>query len=113
MPKPIRIVTDPGLIAVAHLVRLLQHGNKDMKELAEGCGLSYLSVSRYCAAMHRAHAIHIRGWKRDQRGFPTIRIYEMGEGIDAKPQIVTKQEKARRQRVKRQQIKRGLFKLSK
>lgn len=108
MPKAVRIVTDPTLIAVGHLVRLLQHGDKDMKELAEGCGLSYLTVQRYCAAFYRAGAIHIAGWRKDGRGAVRIRIYQMGEGIDVPAPIVNKVEKARRLRVHRQDMKAAL-----
>lgn len=105
MPRKPRIVTDPNLVAVANLVHLLERGMHDMRELAEQCGLTYLSVSRYCAAFHRARAVHIAGWKADPRGAFTIRIYELGEGVDAIAPAVTRAEKARRMRIGRKKLR--------
>lgn len=111
MPKKCRIVTDPNLLAVAHLVAALELGTLTMHELADRCGFSYLTVNRYCAAFHRAHAVHIAAWKPDGRGAYTIRIYKLGGGVDAIAPIVGKQEKARRLRLTRaalrDQLQRG------
>lgn len=109
MSKPTRIVTSPTVIAIAHLVLLLQRGMLDMHELADGCGLSIFTVNRYCAAMHRAGAIHIASWRKDARGAQTIRIYLMGEGIDAVAGLVDKREKARRMKVRRRELRNAFF----
>lgn len=105
MPKPVRIVTDPTIIALANMMHLLQHGTRDMKQLAEETGLNIHTVERWCAALHRAKAIHIATWQKDARGSQTIRIYEMGEGVDAVPKIVTRAEKARRLRAARRRLR--------
>lgn len=108
MPKKCRIVTDPNLVAVANLVALLERGVLTMHELAEQCGLSYLTVSRYCAAFYRTHAVHIAAWKQDGRGAYSIRIYRLGSGVDAVAPVVDRREKARRLRLARRELREQL-----
>lgn len=97
--KPVRHVTDPNLIAIAHLVRLLQDNTTlDNRALAEECGLNYLTVCRYTAAFRQVKAARIVRWKEDPRGAPTIRVFALGGGPDARPLVETPAQKMRRMR---------------
>ena len=102
MPRPVRIVTDPNLIAFGKMVKMLldQPGLWDNHWIAAETGLTYLTVCRYTAALYRAGAVHICNWKADPRGALTIRVFRMGEGIDAKVPKETDAQKHRRLRRK-------------
>lgn len=77
-------VTEPNTLAVANLVKLLAEGTRSCQELADECGLGRLTVYKYCRALHQVGAIHIAMWEKDGRGKDSIKIYQLGEGRDAK-----------------------------
>lgn len=110
MPKKVRIVTNPNVIAMARLVSLLQDGTLTCRELAEETGLTYAIACRYCAALHRAGVAHIATWEQDGRGAFTIRVYKLGRGKDAESKPRDRAEKSRldRQRAKDLNIARAL-----
>lgn len=87
MPRPSRTVTEPSVLAIARLIKLLARGDLSMTELGELSGLSMSSVHRYCGALHQVKAVHIHAWRRDGRNAQTIRLYMLGEGVDAEPVV--------------------------
>ena len=107
MPKPVRRVTAPNLIAIAQLVRLLIDGTRTIAELAEATGLNINTVQRYCGAFYRARATYICNWRLDSRGAYSIRIYQLGDGADVAAPKQTSLSRAASMRDERKAAKAG------
>lgn len=71
-------------IAIAELMLGLQDGCHTMQELSDMCGLSIQTVRNYCKQLHKRSLVHIVDWREDKHGGRTLRVYELGEGIDVK-----------------------------
>lgn len=101
MPRAVRRITNPDLIAWAHLVRLLgvdwSPGRSNI-ELAEATGLTKITVDRYCAVLHQAGAAHISRYDIDRNGRQTIRVFRLGRDDDAVPNIRPRHVRAKAQR---------------
>jgi predicted ArsR family transcriptional regulator len=70
-------------IMLALLVRELQPGEYTCAQLAERIGLHPLTVRDYVKAMHNAKVVHLARWAPDSRGRMCVRIYKLGQGVDA------------------------------
>lgn len=92
-------------MAFAQLVKLLLEGTYTCTELAEMTGLHYVTVLHYTREMHRAGAVHIGSWEKDNRGRDLAKIYKLGEGNDKKRQRKTQAERQIAYRAKKKQIK--------
>lgn len=46
-------------------------------------GLAKPTVTRFIRELQGAKMVHVGGWARDARGYPTIEQYRWGDGIDA------------------------------
>lgn len=46
-------------------------------------GLAKPAVTRYIKQLHAEGMVHIEAWGKDPRGYPTIRLYVWGQGVDA------------------------------
>jgi transcription initiation factor IIE alpha subunit len=68
----------------AKMIRLLEQGKYSIQDIADELGLHYMTVSAYLAALHKERAIHIHAWGRDAKGRPCIKIFILGDGLDAK-----------------------------
>lgn len=93
-----------GALTSALLVKHLLEGIYNCQELADLTGLHYVTVLEYTRAMHKVGAIHISSWDKDARGRDIIKIYRIGEGVDAKRQRFTPAQRQARTRAKRQQV---------
>jgi hypothetical protein len=80
--KPIRHITDPNLIAVAHLVKALSQG-ATAKQMVEASGLNVATCNRYAAALHQVGMAHIERLLPDSRGLYKTRVWRLGPGEDA------------------------------
>lgn len=88
----------------AQLIKLLFEGTYSCQELADLTGLSYCTVLDYTRHLHRAGAIHISSWEKDNRGRDVTKVYKLGAAKDAKRQVKTKAERAAAYRRKKRQI---------
>ena len=101
MPKPVRRVLNPDLIAWAHLIRILNDPRSPgytNRKLAKKTGLNYLTVCRYTAVLHQIGAAYIARYEMDARGAQTIRVFRLGQDDDA---IIPKRSRAVRARAQR------------
>ena len=77
--KPVNV----GAMTYAKLIKLLSNGTMSMREMAEETGLHYMTVQGYIAALHKEKMVHIIAWEKDAINRNSIRIYMLGEGVDA------------------------------
>lgn len=99
MSKAIRRIKTPDVLAHALLVKgLIDNIDRDNHQLAEYCGLNYLTVCRHTAALHQVGAAHIHDWKPDGRGAFTVRVFRLGKADDAVAPVRTRAQRAREQR---------------
>ena len=99
--KTIRV----NALAVGHMLRGIQDGCHTLYELAEMSGLQYQTVLHYCNTLHKLKVIHICDWREDVRGARTLRVYAMGDDLDApKPKRKTDKEVCARYREKCRQL---------
>jgi hypothetical protein len=73
-----------GAISYGAMCKLMCEGVYSCAEMAELTGLHYVTVLQYTREIYRAGASHIASWETDARGKDCIRIYKLGEGVDAK-----------------------------
>lgn len=97
--KKIRI----NAMTFAHLVDGLLIGGS-LAELAEYCGLHYVTTCRYVRELRKRGVIHVESWQKDSRGYNTIPVYLMGRGKDAKKVVLTRAERQQRQRDKKKAL---------
>ena len=102
-PKGSRVVRINAILQ-AQLIKLLLEGTYSCQELADMTGLCYDVVLRYTRELHRAGAAHIGSWNKDSRGRDAIKVYKLGEGRDARKQVLTDRERSALYRVKKKQI---------
>lgn len=91
-------------ITQAHLIKLLLEGTYSCTELARETGLHYVTVLRYARELHRAKAVHISMWEKDEYGRDMVKIYKLGEGKDAPRRVMSAAERQKRHRSKDKQI---------
>lgn len=87
-------------IAQAQLIKAMIDGTHTCKELATHTGLHYVTVLQYTRELHAAGAAHICCWEKDSWGRDSIKVYRVGEGMDAKRQKMTVAERQARRRSK-------------
>lgn len=86
-------------VSYAKLIKYLAKGDYSLYELADLTGLHYLTVCEYTRALHNERAIRITRWDLDGRGRPTLKVFALGPGPDAKrPPAMTHSERAKRYR---------------
>lgn len=98
-----RKIIKVGALTYAQLIKLMLPGDMDCRELAEATGLHYVTVLQYTRELHRAGAAHISAWLKDSRGRDVIKLYKIGEGVDAvrgrKPPSERSADYRKRQRI--------------
>lgn len=87
-------------MAYAHLIKAMMPGDLTMHELAEETGLHYQTVRDYVNAMHKAGVAHITRFDPDSRGRHTVKIFQLGEGKDAKRIRMTQAERQQAHRAR-------------
>ena len=93
-------------IAIAELMLGLQDGCHTMLELADLSGLSIKTVRNYLKQLHGRKLTHICDWREDAKGARTLKVYELGRGVDMpKPEPRPKAETCKRYREKIKQAK--------
>ena len=107
MSKAIRRITNPDLLAHALMVKGLMTGLMTNRQIAESCGLTYLTVCRHTAALHQVGAAFIARFEADNRGAFTIRVFKLGKDDDAVAPARTRAIRAREQR-RREMMQRPL-----
>lgn len=73
-----------GAISYGAMCKLMCEGVYSCAEIAEMTGLHYVTVLQYTREIHKAGAAHVASWETDSRGRDCVRIYKLGEGVDAK-----------------------------
>ena len=109
-----RKVSRPNAIAYAELVKALLEGGYTMRELADQCGLHYVTVTAVIRAMHARSVVHISGWEPDRRGNLSVRVYSLGKGSDAAKKLKAKTDvqrafRERKRRARLQQTMHAMF----
>ena len=80
MPNQVKV----NALAFAHLVREMLAGEYTCAELAERTGLHYVTVLRYTREMYKVGAAYICAWGMDERRRYTLKVYKVGNGMDAR-----------------------------
>jgi hypothetical protein len=94
-----------GAVSYGAMCKLMCEGVYSCAEMAEMTGLHYVTVLQYTREIHKAGAAHIASWETDSRGRDCVRIYKLGEGVDAKRKkprskaVVSANWRAKRQQV--------------
>lgn len=96
-----RRVVKINAISQAKLIALMLEGIYTCRELAEETGLHYVTVLQYTRELHRAGAAHIARWDKDERGRDNLKIYQVGQGKDARRQRLTAAQRQARHRAKK------------
>lgn len=99
-----RRIIKVNALSFAQLIKYMNEGTYDCKELAELTGLHYVTVLQYTREMHRAKAAHICMWEKDSWGRDAVKIYKTGEGRDAKRSKMTQAQRQQRHREKKRGI---------
>ena len=73
-----------GAISYGKMCKLMCEGIYSCAEMAEMTGLHYVTVLQYTREIYLAGAAHVAAWETDARGRQCVRIYMLGEGVDAK-----------------------------
>ena len=73
-----------GAVSYGAMCKLMCEGTYSCAEIAEMTGLHYVTVLQYTREIHKAGAAHVASWETDSRGRDCVRIYKLGEGVDAK-----------------------------
>ena len=81
-----------------------------MRELADQCGLHYVTVTAVIRAMHARGVVHISGWEVDRRGNLSVRVYSIGKGADAAKKLKAKADVQRefRERKRKERLQRAM-----
>ncbi len=99
-----------GAISYGKMCKLMCEGIYSCAEMAEMTGLHYVTVLQYTREIYLAGAEHIAAWETDARGRQCVRIYMLGEGVDAKRKkaktMAQRQETARSKRQHMELIRR-------
>lgn len=96
-----RRVIKINAISQARLIALMLEGIYTCRELAEETGLHYVTVLQYTRELRRAGAAHIARWEKDERGRDNLKIYQIGQGRDARRQRLTAAQRQARCRAKK------------
>ena len=56
---------------------------QSLKDLTLVSGLAMPTVTRFVRELQTAKMVHVGGWGRDARDYPTIEQYSWGQGADA------------------------------
>ena len=79
--SPIRKTLTP--LATARMQTAMQAAPHSLDTLAVVADLAKPVVTRYIKALQAARLVHVGGWDRDTRGYPTIRQFAWGDKPDA------------------------------
>lgn len=55
---------------------------RSLDALVDVSCLSKPVVTKYVRSLQDAKLVHVGGWDRDVRGYPTIELYKWGQGVD-------------------------------
>jgi len=94
----------------AKMIRMLLDGEYSCQDLAQETGLHYVTVQAYMRALHKEGAAYIARFEKDSRGRDAIKVYTLGDGVDAKRQKMTsaqRQAKCRQNQKIRELFSRG------
>ena len=69
-------------VATATMQTAMLSAAQSLNDLVALSGLSKQTVTRFVNELHEAKVIHVGGWARDTRGYPTIRQFSMGNKPD-------------------------------
>lgn len=100
VPENKKVPCRPGALAFANMIKALHAGVLNCREVADECGLCYLTVLHHCRALRKAGMLHIARREPDARGRHNILVYKLGPGKDAPHVRLTKAEYNERQRAK-------------
>lgn len=93
-------------MAIANLIKALDEGCYCYEELTELCGFSIQTARHYVKALYKVGMVHIADWTEDKRGVRTVKVWALGEGVDAKkPQPIPAKVACAKYRAKMKQIK--------
>lgn len=83
----------------AQMIKCIAHGPCTIQDVADYCGLHYLTCQRYLRELYRAKVIHIASWEKDVRGRDLTRVYEFGTAKDSpRASLSDAQRQARRRK---------------
>jgi len=91
--------------ALARMVKTLMDDEVSSHELAERTGLSYITVLRYIAALHKEKVVHIVEYRRDRLGRQCERVFTLGNAKDVKRVRKSPLELKRESRARLKQIR--------
>lgn len=69
-------------VSTAKMQQALEHSPRSLDDLVKVSGLSKPLVTRYVRELQAAGLVHVGGWARDVRGYPTIECYRWGRQPD-------------------------------
>lgn len=72
-------------VSYAKLIALMLDGTRDNQELADETGLHPVTVQVYARELRRAGAAFISQRRPDELGRHTIKVTQIGRGVDAAP----------------------------
>lgn len=55
---------------------------QSLSDLVVVSGLARPTVTRFVRELQASELVHVGGWERDARGYPTIEQYLWGKGVD-------------------------------
>ena len=70
-------------LAAAQMQTAMQTLPCSLDALVFVTGLGKPVVTRYVNQLAQSALVHVAAWDRDSRGYPTIRQYKWGAGVDA------------------------------
>ena len=91
--------------ALARMMKMLMDDEVSSRELAEKTGLSYITILRYIAALHKERVVHIVEFRRDRLGRPCERVFALGNAKDVKRVPKSPLEMKRESRARLKQIR--------
>lgn len=80
-PTPTRKMLTP--LAATRMQMALHTKPHSLVDLVAVSGLAKPTVTRYIKEMQVVSLVHVGGWARDARGYPTIRQFSWGNRPDA------------------------------
>lgn len=71
------------LIAAGKMQRAMELKPRSLTDLVKVSGLSKPMVTKYVRDLQAETLVHVGDWANDRRGYPTIKKYSWGKGVDA------------------------------